>query len=149
MVIKTKKEDKIIISFNGNNLCVDRGAAAILIEQGGYLGSNQSTFTRSTVSQVDIKKQELISENDLMLNIFPNPANNKVAISFKPQSTGKIELSLYDLNGKLISVIHNRLMEKGTLHNIEMETSRFPAGIYFVQMQSANNTFRKKFVISR
>ena len=146
---KNKKEDKIIVSFNGNNLCVDRGAAAILIEQGGYLGSNQSTFTRSTVSQVDIKKQELISENDLMLNIFPNPANNKVAISFKPQSTGKIELSLYDLNGKLISVIHNRLMEKGTLHNIEMETSRFPAGIYFVQMQSANNTFRKKFVISR
>jgi CubicO group peptidase (beta-lactamase class C family) len=147
---KNKKEDKIIVSFNGNDLCVDRGAAARLIEQGGYLGSNQfSTTTQSTVRKAQIERQESLSENDLMLNIFPNPGNNKVAISFKPGSTGKIELSLYDLNGKLISAIHNSLMEKGSLQKIEMETSRFPAGIYFVEMKSANNISRKKFVISR
>ena len=147
---KNRNEQKIIVSFHGTNVCVDRGAAARLIEQGGYLGSDQfSTATKSSVSQGEIEKKALASENDLTLNLYPNPANNKIAISFKPERTGKIEISLYDLNGKLISVIRNTLMEKGALQTIEMETSRFPAGIYFVQMKSATTTFRKQFVISR
>jgi D-alanyl-D-alanine carboxypeptidase len=147
---KNKKEDKIMVSFNGNNLCVDREAAARLIERGGYLGSNQfSAITRSTVNSARIENQKLLSENELELNIFPNPADNKVAISFKPRRTSKIEVSIYDFNGKLISVIRNGLMEKGMLFKTEMETSRIPAGIYFAEIKSANNILRKKFVINR
>lgn len=147
---ENRDEHKIILSFHGTNLCVDRGAADRLIKQGAYLGSDQfSAATKSSVSQAEIEKQGLASKNELAFNLYPNPANNRVVISFKPERTGRIELSLYDLNGKLISVVHNGLMEKGTLHKIEMETERFPAGIYFVQLKSTTNIFRKEFVISR
>ena len=134
---KNKKEDKIIVCYNGNNLCVDRKAAAALIDRGAYLGSCASgSFTKATA----IKSQqntELLTRSNL-IKIYPNPASNMVSISFTNSVTSKTKLDLYDINGKFIKNLYEGILNKNAQRKIELQTKGLSAGVYIVTLQTEN-----------
>jgi D-alanyl-D-alanine carboxypeptidase len=134
---KNKKEDKIIVCYNGNNLCVDRKAAAALIDRGAHLGSCASgSFTKATA----IKSQqntELLTRSNL-IKIYPNPASNMVFISFTNSVTSKTKLDLYDINGKFIKNLYEGILNKNAQRKIELQTKGLSAGVYIVTLQTEN-----------
>jgi len=134
---KNKKEDKIIVCYNGNNLCVDRKAAAVLIERGAHLGGcGSESFTKTTA----IKSQqntELLTRSDL-IKIYPNPASNIVSISFTNSVTSKTKLDLYDTNGKFIKNLYEGILNKNGQRKIELQTKGLSAGVYIVILQTEN-----------
>lgn len=141
-----KKENKIIISYNGNALCVDRDAASVLIQNGGYLGARQITNTRTT-SNAEIK-EELIAALD-NVSFYPNPASGRVYITFKTATTGKANLSLYDVNGRLISKLYGGIVDKYIMQNITLETGKLKAGMYLVRLQTTNSSIVTKLIVKK
>lgn len=141
-----KKEDKIEVCFNGNNLCISRAAAPGFMKKGAYLGAcDQST---RTVKKNDSDKQkEAMKENSI--TAFPNPFSSNVTLSFKVNQAGPVSLRVYDLNGKLVANLFNRQVEKTVLNQVIFDAGRLPLGVYISRLQTVSGTTEQKIVKTR
>jgi len=77
---------------------------------------------------------------------YPNPANNQTIINFKLPLDGFVELSIYDIAGKVIRYLKNEKMNKG-IHTINFNTSNIANGTYFYRLQFMDKALTKKIVI--
>ncbi len=133
---QNKKEDKIIVCYNGNNVCVDRKAAKGLIEKGAYLGSCES-LTKTVSAESYGENTKLVPGTNL-ISLYPNPASGNVSISFTATVTSKTKLELYDMSGKLVKNLFEGILGKDARQKIELQTRSLPAGIYIVSLQTGN-----------
>lgn len=142
---KNRKEDKILICFKGNNLCVDRKAAAVLIKRGAWLGGCQKPAVhpvdKSTIKQTD---QEVANAG---IKIFPNPASHNTTIVFRSATTGKVTIALYDINGSYVLPILKGYAEKNVSQQVKINTSNLPAGTYIVRLQMQEEIKQQKLVL--
>jgi len=77
-----------------------------------------------------------VSENDI--NVFPNPANNVINIV----SEKNIE------NIKILNFIGQVIFEEtSNSNNVKLNSSDYPAGIYFLQINISGNIITKKLTI--
>ena len=144
---KNKKEDKIILCFNGNNLCVDRNAAPGFFSKGAYLGNCQNLpITGRSGNQsnsIDILDKK---EN---LQVYPNPSVGNITLSFTAAETGNYDLSLYDITGRMITTICSRMSEKGVTQRIQWNAGKMARGTYIVCLQTPTEIQRQKIVIGK
>jgi len=135
---KNKKEDKIIVCYNGNNLCVDRKAAESFIEKGAYLGScGSESLTKTGSTELSEENTKLVPGNNL-ITVYPNPASGNVSISFATAVTSKTKLELYDMNGKLVKNLYEGVLGENARKKIDLHTKGLPSGIYIVSLQTGN-----------
>ncbi len=85
-----------------------------------------------------------VNENSFAssISLYPNPAPNQLTITLG-SSAKNIEVTIADITGKVIYTT-----TKGT-QKIEVNTKDFAAGIYLVQIQTADFIATKKLVIER
>jgi D-alanyl-D-alanine carboxypeptidase len=150
------RDEKVLICFNGHNLCIPRQAAAVHISHGAYLGGcsarhhhedNNDENDDAKIVNTIAQKLTLTSENSL--TAFPNPFSDKVSISFTVPSSGNASISLYDINGKLVAPVFNGFVEKGALKKVELDSRNLPAGIYFTRLQTREGVKQQKIVLIR
>jgi hypothetical protein len=79
------------------------------------------------------------------LSVFPNPATDQVMISFDLQKAGKIQVELFDLSGKRVSMLSQGTLSVGEqILELNLEGQK---GIYFLKVSDENGAFlRKKLV---
>src|SRR6185312_11980556 len=89
----------------------------------------------STDSSECAKRAESIKKNvnDADVNIYPNPANNKISIDTKDET----EIKLYDLLGKEILDTKEK----------EIDVSGFNDGVYFIQVKTSQSTYTQKIIV--
>jgi len=90
-----------------------------------------------------------IVENSI--NIWPNPASDKLNYSFYSDVDGKLNISLFDINGKLVSVLIDKAYQKGLVSGtVGMKGYAgysVKPGIYFVKIKMGNSVITKKLII--
>ena len=146
---KNKKEDKIIVCYNGNNLCVDRKAANGFIEKGAYLGSCGSESSATTARVKSSGENTKLDPAGNLISVYPNPASGNVSISFTTIVTGRTKLELYDMSGKLVKNLFEGVLSKNSRQLIDLQTGGLPSGIYIVSLQLGNNIVgRNKLVVA-
>ena len=69
------------------------------------------------------------------LQVFPNPAKDQVQIEFHAEDTRKTSLSVMDAVGKLLLSQH--LDTHPGLNSFTKDLSAFPAGLYYLQLETA------------
>lgn len=69
-----------------------------------------------------------------MLSIYPNPANNEITIE---NSSESLELVIYNLQGSIIYALSR------PEQSVKVNTSSWPAGMYFLYSTGKNNTIKK------
>ena len=142
-----KKEDKIIVCFNGNNLCIDRKAAEGFIEKGAYLGScGSESLTKTGRAELSGENTKLIPGSNL-ISMYPNPASGNVSISFTTTVTSKTKLELYEMSGKLVKNLYEGVLAKDARQIIDLQTGSLPAGIYIVSLQTGNRIVRQSKLV--
>jgi D-alanyl-D-alanine carboxypeptidase len=146
---KNKKEEKIIICFNGNDICVDRNAGAGFIEKGAYLGGCAEEALTKTVANIKTAEKDQMLSDKTFIAVYPNPSSTHASIYFKTSTTGKTNLRLYDMQGKLIKNIYEGILEKEMLQKVEIETGKYPPGIYVTRLQTSDGISEKRIVIKR
>lgn len=114
------------LSDYGNNLYVDN----INVE---------STNTTNGGPQHPTGIAQVLSANNISL--YPNPSNNTVTIAFG-ENLENANLKIFDVRG--VEML-NTIIENSTKVNVN--TSNFSSGLYFVQVVSKNNAAKKSFVV--
>jgi hypothetical protein len=142
-----KKENKIIVCFNGNSLCVDRHAAAGFINRGAYLGNCENP--PATKSEKQIEPKEISEGQESQLLAYPSPFSGGITLSFVPKTSGRHSLSIYDINGKLIAKPYNKIAEKGIYQSTYWNGNKLPEGTYIVVLQTPSDIQRQKILLAR
>ena len=102
------------------------------------LGMNPAMTHLILVERTSNQVIDNSQENSNNIEIYPNPANS----SFFIQGKGIIEVSIINVNGK-------QFINKSTKQEIiEIEITNYPAGLYFVLIQTNEGMISKKVMIS-
>ncbi|MDZ4757426.1 MAG: choice-of-anchor V domain-containing protein [Bacteroidota bacterium] len=106
---------------------------------GDYCYTKSLTLQSATTS---IKQ----SENNIMFNVFPNPANDKIAISYYLDKPSSINIELYDIKG---NKLQQQTLVKGFTGNnlVEMNLHEHEAGIYFIKLEMDNKSMFEKIIL--
>jgi len=84
---------------------------------------------------------------------YPNPFNPITKISFVIPKRDMVNLSIYDVEGKLVKVIVHRILARGKKEYIwdgkNMKGVTVNSGIYFCRLKVGQNALTKKMVLLR
>ncbi len=83
-------------------------------------------------------------QNQLIKQIYPQPCINSFNIEFMEKSDKNINLSLYDLRGRLV-YSENKISTKNGLSRIQ--NLDYPSGIYFLKVKDGKRSQVKKITI--
>jgi hypothetical protein len=83
----------------------------------------------------------VVSQENLLVSIYPNPTNNIANIEF--ESFGTYELKVLDISGKLI------FSEELTAQNHQINTESWPAGIYQINITNDKGQMSNKTIVKQ
>lgn len=75
------------------------------------------------------------TKNSLKLLPFPNPADDTLTLKFTTPTAGNVYFSLQNADGKIVEHQFSNISEPDT-YKIQLDTSKFPSGIYTVSISS-------------
>ena len=119
-----------------------KSGARVIIEQKKSAGTTVKVTPAETIKEEptqQIAPEELTEESpdrDLGFTLFPNPAKETVRVQFNVPTgtTATVNLSVYDVEGKLVKVLRNGNMQPGP-HPIDIKRSEVgTAGTYWVRL---------------
>lgn len=150
-IVYTPECSRIIIDWGDGTIDEVTGtsAAAHTYGQAGtftvtvtVIGTGQTTGTVDvTVTSVGIQDINFAES----LNIFPNPSNDFVNVSFGLNTAENIEIKLFSVDGKVMEA-RNFTDVKDV--NTTFNTADLNNGVYVMQIISENGTSTQKFVVS-
>jgi hypothetical protein len=77
---------------------------------------------------------------------YPNPFNPITKIQFDVPKEGFVKLAIYDMNGKVVSIILNRNLKAGK-YEAEWDAAAFSSGVYICSMKAGAFTGNQKMVL--
>ena len=77
---------------------------------------------------------------------YPNPFENETNIPFTLWRAEKVNLTLFDVNGRMVKVLVNASKEAGK-HTVSITAGSLSKGIYFYRIQAGDFTDVKKLII--
>lgn len=82
---------------------------------------------------------------------FPNPFNPQTTIKFNLGRSGQASLSIYDLSGRLVTVLHDGPLSAGEHQRVWMGVDdrgrSVPSGIYHYRLKSADGVWMEKMTL--
>lgn len=93
--------------------------------------------------------EEALKESAMEFSAFPNPSNGQFKITYNPGSvTGMTNVSIYDIQGRLVSEIFNGIPREGeNIFEINLEQSAIRKGMYYILIKNEEDQFLKKIMI--
>jgi hypothetical protein len=79
---------------------------------------------------------------------YPNPFNPITKISYTLRSKGMVRFSVYDVMGREVVVLVDGVQNAGS-HEVTFSGAGLPSGVYFYQLQTANEVITKKMALVR
>jgi Secretion system C-terminal sorting domain/Right handed beta helix region len=76
----------------------------------------------------------------------PNPFNPSTAISYSLPEDGKVELSIYNMKGQLVTTLVNTEQTAGN-YSIEWNAENHSSGVYFYKLNFGKETLVKKCIM--
>jgi len=108
--------------------------------------SNEAAIPKHRAHELAIGEIEKNLSNGVA--IFPNPVTNTTTISFSLLQTGNVSVKIFDVNGRLVSTLADKMFEEGE-NEIIWNAAEANAGIYFLQFHSAENLQTEKLIVTK
>jgi len=77
---------------------------------------------------------------------YPNPFNSSTTIRYSLPATGRVSLGVYELSGRLVETLVDRMMSAGR-HEAVWEAANQPAGLYFCRIQTEGGARMSKMTL--
>jgi hypothetical protein len=87
-------------------------------------------------------------ENNLLRGNFPNPFRGSTTIKYALPATQHVRLDVYDLLGRRVRTLVNRLQYSG-LHRVRFDASSLASGTYYYRIKTTISTDTGKAVYVR
>lgn len=99
-----------------------------------------------TTSDSDGDDEETKPESFALHNSYPNPFNPSTNISFDLPENSFVEVEVFDINGRLVSVLARKQMNEGT-HTLRFDASGLASGLYIIRARLGNTQFFDKITL--
>lgn len=86
------------------------------------------------------------SEDENLLENYPNPVNDITDIKFFVNEKTNVELIVFDNSGRRVKTLINKTLTKGN-HNILFDASNLSSGVYLYQLRTVNKTMTRKMIV--
>lgn len=96
-----------------------------------------------TISGAPLSAEAL--EQEIGLQVAPNPTQHSTAISMVLEGESKVELTMMDVTGRKVMDVNAGQMSQGA-HRFDVDMSAFTPGIYFLRVAVNNGLVVKKVV---
>lgn len=107
-------------------------------------------FSNIVTSQDAQKVAQIIKSFKVMQN-YPNPFNPSTTIQYEIPRAGKVEVQIFDINGRLVRTIENQNKSAGAYHvewNGQNESGgKVASGLYLYSVKFENSIFSKKMIL--
>jgi serine protease len=158
-------------TLNGGKLAAGAGDISHVISGGPYTIAPGDTLDvafmvaagvnlehlRTTVSAARIRYQQILLSADEETNSpvafslsqnYPNPFNPSTVINYSIPSGGIVNLTVYDLLGKVVATLVNEEKPAG-LHSVEFNSRELnlSTGVYFYTLKAGGNASTKKLLL--
>ncbi len=120
---------------------------------GGYdVGRRNDVWYSSGLNGIEDNNQSFLT-NRTLLDAIPNPAKNLTNIRFSLTSNSNVELSIFDISGKLVRNLVDKDMTSG-IHQIKWDgTDQFnrpvTEGVYFYTLETPEQKLSNKLILTR
>ena len=106
-------------------------------------------FSQSRSFSVSLSgiREELIIPTKFALNQnFPNPFNPVTTICYALPKSARVELFVYDLNGRIVEKLVNEWKTPG-YYSVQWDAEHYPSGVYFYHIQAGDFTETRKCLL--
>jgi hypothetical protein len=86
--------------------------------------------------------------SSLNMSVYPNPFNATAVTSYKLQVTSRVNLALYDINGRLVQTLVDGSRSAGR-HQAMIDGANLPAGEYLIKLEAGERVEVNKIVYLR
>ena len=87
-----------------------------------------------------------IENNDLSIgNLFPNPTNGKTTINYSLTNSTTVTVKVVDVTGKIVYSSNEGTQNNGS-HKLNIDTSAFTNGVYYVTVSTDETQVTKKMI---
>ncbi len=83
------------------------------------------------------------------LVISPNPSSSKIKIEYSLPESGPVQISLFDLSGKLVKHLSGASEQMGQDYELELDLSDLENGAYIVQLETRNSSVQEKVILMK
>lgn len=80
--------------------------------------------------------------------IYPNPASERLTVSYDLDTEQKVKITIYDLSGKEVAVLCNHIQQAGN-HKVEWQIPELTSGLYLCQIIRNDETEVLKLIIQK
>ena len=117
-----------------------------------YVGTVGEDLNLSVSNNTDANDNNLVVPGNFELNQnYPNPFNPATKIDFSVPELSDVNISVYDINGRLVNTLMNNTLTSGTYsvtwNGDDMNGSSVSAGIYMYNLTSGDVSITSKMVL--
>ena len=92
--------------------------------------------------------QSVIPGNYTLIQNYPNPFNPSTTISFTVPTDGYVMISVFDINGRLVSTLLDDNINSG-YHSITWDGADVSAGLYIYTLQAEGVSLSSKMILMK
>ena len=109
-----------------------------------YIGGKSHFYYSKLITGI---KRDIINDRTYLLSQnYPNPFNPTTKISYTISKTGQVQLKIYDMLGREVSILVDAVKSAGD-YTVEWDGSNYSSGIYFYSIRFNNQTLYKKMLM--
>lgn len=90
---------------------------------------------------------EEATNNDLQMNVYPNPVQNEINIDFNVDKDYTATFKLIDITGKQLALLGVKELMQGENHFVFTVPAGTTTGLYFLQVEAGSKVFTHKIII--
>ncbi|HNQ61598.1 MAG TPA: T9SS type A sorting domain-containing protein, partial [Bacteroidia bacterium] len=79
--------------------------------------------------------------------LYPNPTSQDAVLKFIGKNDGQVVVEVYQINGSRTSILFDRFVKANEEHRIDIESSTWTPGVYFLSVSKDDKTTVQKFFV--
>jgi len=107
------------------------------------------TFPACDTLKTGINGNELNIEEYKLAQNYPNPFNPTTNISFSVPEESYVELSIFDISGRLVQNIINNVKYVQGVYSVKFDGSNLPSGMYYYRLKTKDYIETRKMVLMK
>jgi len=147
--------DNLDYTLQPNSPCIDAGTAFYVYEgdtivnlsPDEYYGSAPDIGAHEWRPTVGIDDNLLILPGNVAISsVYPNPFNSSTTVKYQVPNSGKINLSIYDITGRLVKELIDTYVRMGE-HSLTMNVSDLASGMYILRLKTKTGSSSRQIAL--
>ena len=123
------------VVFSMDNIAFENNTLELVIEDGAQLDIQDINIIAGSKDGVELSLLWDAAEVKVFTldKMYPNPFNPTTQISYSIENAGQMKLSVYNIAGQEVSILHNGYQPSGS-YNVQWDAAELASGVYYVSM---------------